>query len=87
MDAEFVESDVSPIKVTGLIPPLKDKLHAQKKKIQTILSKPKSERNRSRLKTLLKESRNLRKILKAHTKQGIEVCCPNCNHTFKVQNQ
>jgi hypothetical protein len=75
------------IKVIGLIPPLKDKLNAQKRKIQSILSKPKSERNKNRLKTLLKESKNLRKILKNHTKQGVEVCCPNCNHSFKVQNQ
>lgn len=75
------------IKVTGLIPPLKDKLHAQKRKIQTILAKPKSERNRNRLKVLLKESKNLRKMLKAFNKQGVEVSCPVCNHTFKVQNQ
>ena len=75
------------IKVTGLIPPLKDKLHAQKRKIQTILSKPKSERNRNRLKVLLKESKNLRKMLKTFNKQGAEVSCPICNHTFRVQNQ
>lgn len=80
-------TEESVIKVTGLIPPLKDKLHSQKRKIQTILSKPKSERNRDRLKVLLKESKTLRKILKSHLKQGIEVCCPNCNHSFKVQNQ
>lgn len=82
-----MDTEESVIRVIGLIPPLKDKLHAQKRKIQTILSKPKSERNRDRLKTLLKESKNLRKLLKTFSKQGVEVCCPNCNHIFKVQNQ
>jgi D-mannonate dehydratase len=82
-----MDADEPTVKVTGLISPLKDKLHSQKKKIQAILSKPKSERNRDRLKTLLKESKNLRKVLKAFSKQGVEVCCPNCNHVFKVQNQ
>jgi len=77
-------TDDNGIKVTGLIPPLKDKLRAQKRKIQTILSKPKSERNRARLKVLLKECKNLRKILKSFSKQGVEVCCPNCNHIFKI---
>lgn len=82
-----MDTDGGLIKVTGLMPPLKDKLHSQKRKIQTILSKPKSERNRDRLKVLLKESKNLRKILKSFSKQGVEVCCPKCNHTFKVHNQ
>lgn len=79
--------DEETVKVTGLIPPLKDKLHSQKKKIQAILSKPKSERNRNRLKTLLKECKGLRRILRSHSKAGIPICCPHCGHQFSVQNK
>lgn len=53
--------DEETVKVTGLIPPLKDTLHSQKKKIQAVL---KSERNRIRLKTLLKECKWFEKNLK-----------------------
>lgn len=75
------------IKVTGLLPPLHDKLKAQKNKIKSILGRPKSERNKARLKILLGEARKLQKILKAHRKQGVVVCCPACNHNFTIYNE
>ena len=82
-----MSNDQEVIRITGLIPPLRDKLESQKRKIKTILEKPKSERNRSRLKVLLKEAKKLQKIMKAYNKQGVPVCCPACNHSFTIQNE
>lgn len=76
-----------PIKITGLLPPLEDKLKSLKKKISSILSKPKSERKRKWLRTLFKEARRLQKVLREHRKVGSFICCPNCNHKFTVQSE
>lgn len=73
--------------VTGLIPPLQDKLKHLKRKISKILEQPKSERKRKWLKTLLKEARQLQKVLKSYKKQGISTCCPFCNSTFTTYSE
>lgn len=87
MSSLNASDEILSIKVTGLIPPLWDKLHSQKRKIKSMLSKPKHERKKERLRVLLKEARSLKKILKAHAKQGISVCCPNCNHNFTIYSE
>lgn len=79
--------DAEKIAVTGMIPPLRDKLVRQKKQLKTLLSKPKSERNTKMIKTLLKEAKSVRKIIKRYVSQDMEVTCPQCGHTHKISQK
>jgi hypothetical protein len=65
------------IRITSNLGIFIDKAARQKKKIQKLLEKPKSERDRKLLKLLLKDSQSIRRMLKKMKNQKI-VLCPHC---------
>lgn len=83
-DSISTADDADEIKVTGMIAPLRDKLVRLKKSLKRLLSRPKRERNTKMIKTLLKEAKAVRKIIKKHNRQEIHVTCPQCGHSHKI---
>ena len=67
--------------ITGFISIFEKKLEKQKERIKAELDKPKKERNRDVLKSMLKETKTLQKRLrevKEHTAQR----CPHCGEVL-----
>lgn len=58
------------------------KLDKIKKQVKKILSLPKKERDKNILKVLLKEAKDLKKILKKIKHETGYNCCPKCGHKF-----
>jgi hypothetical protein len=87
IDETEVDTELTEIRVTGMIPPLRDKLARQKKSLKRLLSKPKSERNTKMIKLLLREAKAVRKIIKKHYKQEIIVVCPHCGQSHSIVQQ
>lgn len=72
------------IRVTAFMGVIQDKLTRQKAKIKKILDNPKSERNKERLKLLLKEAKRMKHLVKQHSKNGIEFECPECKKRVRI---
>jgi len=83
-DEQPIAEGNSEIKVTGMIAPLRDKLARLKKSLKRLLSKPKKDRNTKMIKTLLKEAKSVRKIIKRYNRQEMSITCPRCGHTHKI---
>jgi hypothetical protein len=79
----FLIGKINMIKVTSLLNVLEDKFSRQKKLLNKLLSKPKNERNKEMIKKILKETKNIKKILKENSKNNM-IECPNCNHLFSL---
>jgi hypothetical protein len=65
------------IRITSHLGVFIDKANRQKQKIQKLLEKPKSERDKKLLKSLLKDGKSIRKLLKKMKNQNV-VLCPHC---------
>jgi len=58
------------------------KLEKLIKRIQKQIELPKKERNKESLKLMIKEAKELRKLIKKFDSQKASVCCPNCECHF-----
>lgn len=64
----------------GFLEVFEQKLKKLIKKIELELEKPKKERNKSFLKTAVREARTLKNLVKECRKQKGIGCCPKCGH-------
>jgi len=73
--------------ITGFITVFQGKLDKLIKRIQDEYKKPKSERNKNNLKSLAREAKDLRKLIKkAREQQGVQsACCPKCGCEFDIE--
>lgn len=69
------------ITIDAFVPVFDDKLKRIKKQLKGLLDKPKKERDRRVIKSLIKEARELRDTLKKARK--IKKTCPNCGHELE----
>lgn len=63
---------------TGMIPVFEEKLKKLIKKIEKEYEKPKTERNKDWTKRIIKEAKNLKKLLKQCQDEMGTQCCPHC---------
>jgi len=63
--------------ITGFLPILDSKLKMQKDIIKKELNKPKSERNKTALKEMLRQTKKLQQTLK-EAKKHTKTTCPHC---------
>ena len=75
--------------ITGFMTVFQGKLDRLIKRIQDEYKKPKSERNKDSLKSLAREAKDLRKLIKkCREQEGIRsTCCPKCGCEFEVEDQ
>lgn len=68
------------VSVEAFIPVFDDKLKRIKKRLNSLLNKPKKERDKKAIKALVKEAKELRETLKQVAK--FKKKCPNCGHVY-----
>jgi len=66
--------------VTAFYGIFEEKYKKLKAKLSEQLKESKSKRNKKFIKSLLKEAKELKQVLKKSTKA--KVCCPNCGHVL-----
>jgi len=72
-------------KITSFLAVFESKLEKNISNIKKELDKPKEERNKKALKSLLKEAKHMRKLVNELQDQEAKECiCPNCSHKFKI---
>jgi len=77
---------MSKIKVTGFLSVFESRLEKLIGKIKDEYKKPKSERDKSNLKALAKEGKQLKKLVEEMREETAPKCkCPACGHTFKLK--
>lgn len=75
-------------KLTGFLGVFEQKLDKMIARIKKEYEKPKSERNREGLKKLVKEAKEIRKLVREMQNETSESCrCPACGHSFKLKNK
>jgi hypothetical protein len=65
---------------TGFIPVFEQKFKKLLKNIEQEYAKPKKDRNKDFLKSMSKEAKGLRKLLRDCKAEMGGKCCPNCGH-------
>lgn len=72
------------VKVTGFLSVFESKLDRLIEKIKDEYQKPKAERDKTSLKSMAKEAKKLRKLVKEMQETtSVKTTCPNCGHKFK----
>lgn len=69
---------------TGFVPVFEEKFKKLLKKIEKEYEKPKSERDKDFLKSLSREAKSLRKLLKQCREEMGNQCCPNCGEEIHL---
>lgn len=72
--------------ITGFMGVFQQKLDKLIKRIEKEYEKPKKERNKDSLKSMAKEAKNLRKLIKkCREQEGFKsTCCPKCGCEFEL---
>ena len=75
--------------ITGFMTVFQGKLDKLIKRIQDEYKKPKSERNKDSLKSLAREAKDLRKLIKkCREQEGVQsTCCPKCGCEFEIKEK
>ena len=66
--------------ITAFYDVFENKLLKLKKQLKDLLASPKKERDKNKIKMVLKEAKELKKTLKKIKNETGHVCCPNCGH-------
>lgn len=72
--------------ITGFMEVFQQKLGKLIKRIEKEYEKPKKDRNKDSLKSMAREAKQLRKLIKQCKEQeGFRsTCCPKCGHEFEL---